>query len=538
MADAPPPRWSAPGFESAVEAALALAVRFAAGEAFGPDALPAGFLVAKRRPMRVVLTGVVEGPRGPVAVYAKLRRPVTLLDHARSKARSPRGAAEGRLLRALAAKGVAAAEPLGWAFDPATRADALLLRAVPDARPLADVMREPLPRLERAALAAGIGGLLRRAHDAGWRPRDVHRENVLVGVDGPVLVDPGTAPLRGPPLAAKRALLLGIAAHGLSPGPRAGLLALCAYAGGDRAEARRWMALAAEAERAVARAYRRGRSRRAHRTGLHFETFRPAGPASRGIVDRAKAPDAWRPLAASWIAAPPAGTRALKKGGGVLAVRLPGHGAEVAMKRYAPTWKDRFRTPRAIRAFRIAYALRVRGVACPEALLAASDARGGGVYVADLLGADGGTAIDLDRAAKGDGSGPSEFARLSTAARRAALERLGRFLRRMHDEEVVHRDLKAPNLVAWHGPRGAMFAVVDLEGAHVARGPVPFPRRARDLARLDASLSAPFVSRTDRVRVLRGYYATFARPKMPLAEFARRVAFASARKRAPSGRPR
>ena len=208
------------------------------------------------------------------------------------------------------------------------------------------------------------------------------------------------------------------------------------------------------------------------------------------------------------------------------------------MKRFGASWKDRFRVPRPLRAFRRAYALRVRGVSCPEPLLAASDARGRGVYVAALAGSDAGGALDLDRAARGDGGGPSALSQLSPRSRRRALERLGRFLRRMHDAEVVHRDLKAPNLVAWDGPRGASFAVVDLEGAHVARGRVPWARRARDLARLDASLGSPPVSRADRLRVLRGYFAAWERAPVSRGDFARRVAFASARKRAPSGRPR
>jgi len=66
---------------------------------------------------------------------------------------------------------------------------------------------------------------------------------------------------------------------------------------------------------------------------------------------------------------------------------------------------------------------------------------------------------------------------------------------------------------------------------------VPWRRRARDLARLDASVG-PVVSRADRRRVLAGYFASFRRAPVSLATFARRVARASARKRGPAGAPR
>jgi hypothetical protein len=115
------------------------------------------------------------------------------------------------------------------------------------------------------------------------------------------------------------------------------------------------------------------------------------------------------------------------------------------------------------------------------------------------------------------------LAALAPAARRAALHRLGRFLRRLHDAEVVHRDLKPANLVAWPTPRGVAYAVVDLDGARATRRPVPWRRRARDLARLDASVG-PAVSRAARHRVLRGYVASFERAGLPLRDLARRVA--------------
>jgi tRNA A-37 threonylcarbamoyl transferase component Bud32 len=485
--------------------------------------LPAGWTVVRERPMRVVLRARL----GARDVHVKVRRPAGPLDRARDRLRAARAPGEGRLLEALVERGVPAARPVAWSADPAARLDVLVTLTVPGARPLGETLSAASGRAARRAAVEAVGRLLRRAHDAGWRGRDLHRENLLLAPDGPALLDPGTADL-GPPLAPhRRAFALGLAAHGLGADARDGLRALRAYFGGDRAAARRWAPLAASAARSVARAYRRGRSRRATRSGLHFEVWRPAGPASVAVRSRDATPEAWVARAGAWVEVDPPGLVPLKAEGNVAAGVLPGLDRPVALKRWPALWRDRFRVPRAVRAFRRAYALRVRGVACPEPLLAAADATGRGVYVAALAG--GGEALDLDRACRGGTRAP--FAALPAAARRDALHRLGRFLRRLHDAETSHRDLKAPNVVAVPSSRGPAFAVVDLEGARVHRRPVPWQRRARDLARLDASVPAAAVSRADRLRVLRGYFAPFERLPVDLATFARRVVRASAAKR-------
>jgi tRNA A-37 threonylcarbamoyl transferase component Bud32 len=416
---------------------------------------------------------------------------------------------------------------VGWSADPAAGTDVLVTETVRGARPLGEALEGASPAAARAAVEA-VGRLLRAAHDAGWRGRDLHRDNVLLRGDAAVLLDPGAGALSAALSAPRRAFALGAAAHGLGADPRSGLRALRAYEGGDRAAARRLAPLASSAARAVARAWRRGRSRRATRDGLHFEVFRPAGTASTGVRSRDRTPASFTALAAGLLEADPPGFAPMKAQGNVALGRLPGLDRPVVLKRWDATWRDRFRAPRPVRAFRRAYALRVRGVACPEPLLAAADGRGRGVYVAALAGGAS-PATDLHRACEGGARAP--LAALSPRERRVALHRLGRFLRRMHDAEVSHRDLKAPNLVAVPGPRGPAYAVVDLEGARLRRGPVPWTRRARDLARLDASVPASVVSRADRVRVLRGYYAAFERAPTPLEGFARRVERASAAKR-------
>ncbi|MFO0932903.1 MAG: lipopolysaccharide kinase InaA family protein [Planctomycetota bacterium] len=529
-----PFRWSRDGGADALAAAEALAAGVVAGAG-----IPSGCRLVKDRPMRVTLAATLPGPGGPLAAFVKVRRLRTARERLRSGHR-PRGAAEARVLAGLASAGVAVPDVVGFSVRPDLGWDVLVLEAVADGVDLGDRLATGLASRARRAVAVEVGALLRRAHDAGWADPDVHRGNLLVTPRGPVLLDPGTRDLAPPLPPHRRVAALAAAAHGLAPDARAALAALVAYEHGDRAAARRWFPLVAAQARRVARAYRRGRARRPTRTGRHFEVFAPTPSGGRAVRNLDATDATWKAAAAAWLDADPPGARPLKAGGRVVVFPAPGDdgaaGREVVLKRYAGTWRDRFRTPRAVRAFRRAYALRIRGVACPEPLLAAADGGGAGVYVAARAGGSA-PAVDLHAAVVGAPGAAAPFGALAPAARRAALHRLGRFLRRLHDAEVVHRDLKAPNLVAWQTPRGVAYAVVDLDGARATRRPVPWRRRARDLARLDASVGA-VVSRADRHRVLLGYVAAFERPGLPTATLARLVARASARKRGPTGRPR
>ena len=102
--------------------------------------------------------------------------------------------------------------------------------------------------------------------------------------------------------------------------------------------------------------------------------------------------------------------------------------------------------------------------------------------------------------------------------------------------EVSHRDLKAPNLLVGAADVPApQIHLVDLEGARIRRGPVSWSRRARDLARLDASLDA---NATDRLRVLMAYWRVLPRPRVDRRAFLTRIAQHVRRKRGASGAPR
>src|SRR5262249_12894233 len=90
---------------------------------------------------------------------------------------------------------------------------------------------------------------------------------------------------------------------------------------------------------------------------------------------------------------------------------------------------------------------------------------------------------------------------------RAWAERLGRLLRLMHERQVSHRDLKAPNVLmsGMSDPLNAEPVLIALGGVEAGRA-VRESVRVRALARLNASfLGSTTVTRTDRLRVLRAY---------------------------------
>ena len=85
-------------------------------------------------------------------------------------------------------------------------------------------------------------------------------------------------------------------------------------------------------------------------------------------------------------------------------------------------------------------------------------------------------------------------------------DKLGRLLRAMHDREVAHRDLKAPNVLlrGMSHPATAVPVLLDLVGVTVGRR-VSVAVRRRDLARLAVSFPPGTLSNGVRLRFLRAY---------------------------------
>lgn len=501
-----------------LEAAIA---RVAAGLAAAPwGTPPAGFeAVGRLRPMRAVYAGTLQGEAGPVEVVLKVERPVTALDRVRRVLRGPRAAREAELLERLRAAGLPVPEPLGHHPGPPS---VLVTRRLVGLAPLPPAAQAP------RALLLEVARLLARLHAAGLVHRDLTAANLGLHAGQLVLVDVGGARLARTPLPARAALShLAQAAHGFLHGASRAqaaraLRAWLEQAGLGRHAWRAWLRDVEAARLERRRLHHRRRERRIARAGLHFAALEQ--PGLSGVRRVPDVPATWLEPLAAWAREAPAGAEPLK-GTRVLAVEAP-DGTPLVLKRYAPVAPGR--RPRALAAFRRAVQLEERGLPVTRALACVALAGGPSLLVSARS-----PAPDLDHVVRRAGT----WAATPAARQRALLVALGRALRRLHDAEVAHRDLKAPNLLlAGAGARWEVI-VADVDGARPLYAPVPWARRARDLARLAASLPLP---RTQRLRVLAAYAAAGAQPPLSLRDLARRVhrhAQAHRQRLARQGRP-
>jgi tRNA A-37 threonylcarbamoyl transferase component Bud32 len=455
--------------------------------------------------MRAVLAGSLAGPEGPVPVVVKWHRAVTWWDRLSRRLTGGRGPREARLLSELRARGFAVPEPLASTDRPA---DLLITRRFVELRDLPPAAHAPRVLVERVAR------VLARLHGVGLVHRDLTSANMGL-VDGePVLVDLGGA--RVGPTASRRSALahLAQAAHGFLHGASRStrLRALRAWLRERGETPRAWRDWVGPVEAALAarvRRHHRRRERRPARPGRHFALF--AVGDVLGVRRTPEAPAAWEDQVPAWIDRDPPGSHTLKSGGRVVRAVLPGRTEACVLKRYAGVAPGRLARP--IAAFRRAVALAERGLDVAPALLAAAGPGGAGLLISACIEAP--DLLAFTSAAAGG------FRTWPAARRRACLEALGRALRRLHDAEVSHRDLKPSNLLVVSEPAGGFrFPLVDLEGAGPRFHTIAWARRARDLARLAASLP---VSRADRLRTLAAYHRVLPRPPWDLRALATRV---------------
>jgi len=178
------------------------------------------------------------------------------------------------------------------------------------------------------------------------------------------------------------------------------------------------------------------------------------------------------------------------------------------------TWKiilDYLRPSRPLRAFKIGHQIMTRGVdtALP---LAAIERRIGGFLTDSILITETVPASHLNQflhvrlahVADPQLAGLSEARQESIA--RSVLSSLGLMVRRLHDNNLVHRDLKSGNiLVHWTPDDGPCVVLIDLDGLkHVAH--ISMRQRFQGLMRLNVSLlECTSVSHAGRLRMLLGY---------------------------------
>lgn len=410
----------------------------------GDPAQAPGLHEVKSSRVRRVLAGTLSTDAGELSVHVKLYRAVRLSDHARDALGGSRGVREFQQLAAARARGLPAIEPLAaGSYRGSFGARSFLVTRT--------VAGTPLPRGPLSFdLAARAGALLRRAHDAGLRARDLHPGNLLDGDDGTLwLLDLHSASFAQPLEEDERARALAFFCLDLDGNVLDGAAQPLVEAYGT-------------SEACLQRAAQHGRRLR-HRALEAFghratRACRHTAAVREGKVTWFFSTDqrAHHHAAREAVESPPPAAKSGRRGRVHLTDELVIKERSAAAARHL---------------FRAGYWLRYAGV--PTAPLVALRLEGGrGNVVTARLHAP--TLRD-------------EAAALSPAHAVRTAGALGDAVGRLHAHGLRNRDLKLDNLV--RDPRTGQIAMVDLEGV---RRRLPLERRgqARDLGRLLAAWRA------------------------------------------------
>jgi tRNA A-37 threonylcarbamoyl transferase component Bud32 len=414
------------------------------------------------------------------------------------KARLGRAPAERewRALGALHGAGLPVPAPLALGTLPG--GDRLLVMAWLPGLPFRHALRGPPG--ERRALLRHLGSTLARLHETGWVHGDLHPGNLLIGPEGPVLLDWQHARRSGR-RAARRAdlahLEYGLAARfATSDRVRLRAAALGLAPPFDRA-AREELRRAGRAVEDHARRHARGRTRRLLRPG------RGAEPAAWRDARGLRLPDLGAATLCALldshdeaIAAADARVLECDARSRVTGVQADGRRAvvkEVGWRGLARGLADALRGSVGRRAWRGGHGLRARrvGAALP---LACADRRRFGVPVRSWVVLE-----DLRPAPE------AAFALDAALGADEVLDALVRLLVALHGAGADHRDPKGTNVrLVRAGGR--------LEGRFLDLEDVRFPRRLSDARRLDA-LAALNASLPDAIPAAPrlGAFARYAR---------------------------
>lgn len=113
---------------------------------------------------------------------------------------------------------------------------------------------------------------------------------------------------------------------------------------------------------------------------------------------------------------------------------------------------------------------------------------------------------------------------------RALIEQVARLVGNLHRRQVAHRDLKAANILVQRTPAGPALWLIDLVGATRHRALSP-RRRLQNLTRLHVSFHQhPLLTRTDKLRFLRTYFAWGLHGKQGWKDWWRGIAVATREK--------
>lgn len=421
---------------------------------------------------------------------------------------------EWRNGRRMAAAGLPCAEPLATGRRPREGGGGervLVMRHVAGATDLAaHAVPSPCGVGMRRELAAVLGGLVRRLHEAGVRLDDPHQRNFLVrGAASQPEVIPvdlrDVRCLRRPlgPAARRRNLLLLYQTLGLLGTRSLRLRFLKAYLpGASRGEIREWARWLEVHGAARHRRYARRRASAALGTNRRF--YRRRAGALRWHVLRGTEDAALREVLEDPAACFEHPDRVLKSGRScTVVVRGSWVVKRYNQKRVSRRFVDRLRRSRARRTMVTAFSLEIAGIPTPPVVAAGEERRGGlvarGYAVTPYLG----DAEMIDR----------RLATLAGSDRTALLQQAAELVARLHLVGFRHRDLKAGNVMV---TRDGGLQLVDLDGVHAVRE-APESGCAEDLERLFQDLRARAGLTREEERFLREAYRA-AREGLPAPE--------------------
>ncbi|GEM_PF-2093540 len=479
--------WFAPDRAAALAPLLADAVERLAR-------LPGAAILRENRSRRLISLPLPGGVNGFAKLFLRKEGLQLLLDQLR-----PKAVREASALLAAEGVGVGVPRPVAFAvgYGPEV-AGVLVTEALPDAQPLQQVLERSgrLLRGEafraRRALLRRLGELAARLEEAGWRHGDLHTGNILLSpptLEGrPYVIDWQRA-RRGrgfPPdlVDLVYSLSQSVPATEQMAALRAGLPRTATR--GLRREVCGWVRW--RKERHV-----ESRTSRCLKSGTEFAVdvdqdavvYRQRTVASEWLREAVREHDAAAARGALAKALP---RRRLSR------LQLPGPGESypVYVKEYIHTPLRRVANllcgGPARCAWVAAQGLRWRGIRTPEALGLVEEGRRSLIVTREVA-----SARPLAEAA-------CEAARGPHRAKREFLERLARWVRRIHEEGIWHPDLKANNVLA---DASGEFHLLDLDRTRFV-GYLTRARREKNLAQLCAAVPRP-VSRADRMRFWRVY---------------------------------
>lgn len=458
------------------------------------ERLPGAAVLRENRSRRLVSLPLDDGVRGYAKLFLRKEGLQLLIDQFR-----PSSVREAAALLAAAEAGLAVPRPVAFAVGyGAEVAGVLVTEALPAAEPLEQVLDRAGRYLRGAAFRARrdllvrLGKLVARLEEAGWRHGDLHTGNILLApptLEGtPYVVDWQRARHGGgfPPDLVDLVYSLSrlVPRTEQMATLRAGLPRHASK--GLRREACGWVRWRKERHLA-------SRTARCLKDGTEFAVTAGAD----GKVHRQRTvPEEWLweavrehdAAVARDALAKSLPRRRLSR------LQLPGPGGPfpVYVKEYTHSaWRRAVNVvcgSPARRAWVAAHGLRWRGIRTPEALGLVEQGRRSLIVTREVVGAR-----PLAEVA-------CEVARGPLREKRAFLERLARWVRRIHEEGVWHPDLKANNVLV---DASGEFYLLDLDRTKFV-GYVSQRRREKNLAQLCAAVPRP-VSRADRMRFWRIY---------------------------------